>query len=114
MFIAVKLASRSLDALCIAQTALSVSLMIADMAKVAAHAADLLRELYLPLGELDMQKSQSRQSLPTVRLYPYMFRAQAQPWACGFCMANEKCSLRVSTCFYHRAGWGEAISCSTL
>jgi hypothetical protein len=53
-------------------------------------------------------------SLPTVRLSPYIFRAQAQPWACGFCMANEKCSLRVSTCFYHSAGWGEAISYSPL
>jgi hypothetical protein len=42
------LASRSLDALCNAQTALSVMLVLADMAKVAAHAADPFQNsLYL-------------------------------------------------------------------
>jgi hypothetical protein len=48
IFIVVKLASRSLDALCNAQTALSVMLVLADMAKVAAHAADPFQNsLYL-------------------------------------------------------------------
>jgi hypothetical protein len=45
---AAKLVSRSLDALCIVPAALSVSLVLADMAKVAAHAADPFRDsLYL-------------------------------------------------------------------